>query len=69
MEGDLGDRLVHALDDAEARGVRVRAVYNDAHRKPAPVPPPPTHPSLLARLAAAVPSTAIPGIPDLMHHK
>ena len=69
LEGDAGDRLVHALDAAEARGVRVRAVYNDAHRRPVPVPPPPEGPSLLARLAAAVPSTAIPGIPDLMHHK
>ncbi|TML62023.1 MAG: hypothetical protein E6G17_08715, partial [Actinobacteria bacterium] len=69
LESDAGDRLVHALDAAEARGVRVRAVYNDAHRRPVPVPPPPEGPSLLARLAAAVPSTAIPGIPDLMHHK
>jgi phosphatidylserine/phosphatidylglycerophosphate/cardiolipin synthase-like enzyme len=69
LEGAVGDRLVAALDAAEARGVRVRAVYNDAHRKPVPVPPPPHVPSLLQRLAAAVPSTAIPGIPDLMHHK
>ena len=69
MEGNLGDALVKALDDAEARGVRVRAVYNDEHRKSVPVPPPPAMPSLLQRLAAAVPSTAIPGVPDLMHHK
>jgi phosphatidylserine/phosphatidylglycerophosphate/cardiolipin synthase-like enzyme len=69
MEGDTGDALVKALDDAEARGVRVRAVYNDEHRKSAPVPPPPQGQSLLRRLAAAVPSTAIPGVPDLMHHK
>jgi phosphatidylserine/phosphatidylglycerophosphate/cardiolipin synthase-like enzyme len=69
LDGDGDDRLINALDAAEARGVRVRAVYNDDHRKSAPVPPPPAEPSLLARLAAAVPSTAIPGIPDLMHDK
>jgi phosphatidylserine/phosphatidylglycerophosphate/cardiolipin synthase-like enzyme len=69
MEGSSGDGLIAALDRAEARGVKVRAVYNDAHRKGIPVPPPPGGPSLLARLAAAVPSTAIPGVPDLMHHK
>ena len=69
LDGAAADRLVEALDAAEGRGVRVRAVYNDAHRRRVPVPPPPEGPSLLARLAAAVPSTAIPGIPDLMHHK
>ncbi|HEV3225899.1 MAG TPA: phospholipase D-like domain-containing protein [Acidimicrobiales bacterium] len=66
---DTGDRLIKLLDDAEARGVRVRAVYNDVHRRPVPIPPPPEGPSLLQRLATAVPSNAIPGIPDLMHHK
>jgi phosphatidylserine/phosphatidylglycerophosphate/cardiolipin synthase-like enzyme len=68
----LAAQLLHALDAAEARGVRVRAVYNDDHRggPEAGMPsPPPQGPSLLARLSASVPSTAIPGIPDLMHHK
>src|SRR5205814_1454740 len=69
LDGEHDDRLVNALDAAEARGVRVRAVYNDDHRKGAPIPPPSAEPSLLARVAAAVPSTAIPGIPDLMHDK
>ena len=64
-----GDRLIGALDAAEARGVRVRAVYNDDHPKHAAIPPPTGAPSLLAQLAKAVPSTAIPGIPDLMHDK
>jgi len=64
-----GDRLIGALDTAEARGVQVRAVYNDDHAKHAPIPPPSGAPSLLAQLAQAVPSTAIPGIPDLMHDK
>jgi len=69
LESPLAEKLLGAFDDARTRGVTVRAVYNDDHRKNAPVPPPPAQPSLLARLAAAVPSTAIPGIPDLMHDK
>src|SRR4051812_22792574 len=69
FDDDTGDRLLAVLDEAEGRGVRVRAIYNDVHRRRVPVPPPPEGPSLLDRLAAAVPSTAIPGIPDLMHHK
>jgi phosphatidylserine/phosphatidylglycerophosphate/cardiolipin synthase-like enzyme len=69
LEGPFGDRLIAALDAAEARGVQVRAVYNDERRGAVPVPPPPSGPSVLARLAASVPSTAISGIPDLMHHK
>ena len=68
FDDDIGTRLVAALDAAEARGVRVRAVYNDDHRHASPTPPP-EGPSLLQLLAAAVPSEAIPGIPDLMHHK
>ena len=62
------DRLIGALDAAEARGVHVRAVYNDESTTKPGVPPP-EGPSALQRLAASVPSTAIPGVPDLMHHK
>ena len=69
FDDDTGDRLIGVLDEAEARGVQVRAVYNDVHRRRVPVPPPPEGPSLLERLAKSIPSTAIPGIPDLMHHK
>ena len=69
FDDGLADRLIAALDDAERRGVRVRAIYNDLHRHHVVPPPPPEGPSLLQRLAAAVPSEAIPGIPDLMHHK
>jgi phosphatidylserine/phosphatidylglycerophosphate/cardiolipin synthase-like enzyme len=65
-----GDRLISALAAAEARGVQVRAVYNDDHGKHQPFTPPASDaPSLLAQLAKAVPSTAIPGVPDLMHDK
>ncbi len=68
---DLGDSVVAALDAAEARGVAVRAVYNQMHgdaEKPVSGDPP-SGPSILQRLAAAVPSQSIPGEPDLMHHK
>jgi phosphatidylserine/phosphatidylglycerophosphate/cardiolipin synthase-like enzyme len=68
LEGEGGDRLLAALDNAEQRGVQVRAVYNDDHRNHT-VPPPSTMPSLLEKIAASVPATAIPGIPDLMHNK
>ena len=68
FDDDTGDRIIAALDAAEARGVKVRAVYNDVHRRTVPIPPP-EGPSLLQQLATAVPSEAISGIPDLMHHK
>lgn len=69
LEDGAATKLIGALDAAEARGVRVRAVYNDETAERRPVPPPPTGPSTLAQLTAAVPSTAIPGVPDLMHNK
>lgn len=71
LAGDEGQQVVAALDAAEARGVRVRAVYNDVddRNRDNAVPPPPEGPSLLERLAHAVPSRAIPGVPDLMHDK
>jgi phosphatidylserine/phosphatidylglycerophosphate/cardiolipin synthase-like enzyme len=69
LEEPAATRLVTALDNAKARGVTVRAVYNDDHPSRQTVVSPQTGPSLLMRLAAAVPSTAIPGIPDLMHDK
>jgi hypothetical protein len=55
LDGAGGDRLIAALDNAEARGVVVRAIYNDDHRGGRHVPPPSSQPSLLQRLAAAVP--------------
>jgi phosphatidylserine/phosphatidylglycerophosphate/cardiolipin synthase-like enzyme len=69
FDDGIGARIIAALDAAEARGVRVRAVYNDIHHKPQVEPRPPEGPSLLKQLAAAVPSEPIPGVPDLMHHK
>jgi phosphatidylserine/phosphatidylglycerophosphate/cardiolipin synthase-like enzyme len=46
----------------------VRLAYNVDHGKSVPVPPPPqTDPQLVESLP--VPTRAIPGVPDLMHHK
>ncbi|MDE3026253.1 MAG: hypothetical protein KGI93_11865, partial [Acidobacteriota bacterium] len=57
-----------ALVAAARRGVAVRLAYNVDHGKAAPVPPPPrTQPELVESLP--FPTAAIPGIPDLMHHK
>jgi phosphatidylserine/phosphatidylglycerophosphate/cardiolipin synthase-like enzyme len=57
-----------ALVDASHRGVAVRLAYNVDHGKSVPVPPPPqTDPELVESIP--VPTRAIPGVPDLMHHK
>src|SRR5438045_780137 len=57
-----------AVEDAASRVVAVRLAYSAEHRKPIPVPPPPEcAPEDIERLR--VPTRAIAGIPDLMHHK
>ncbi|MDQ6914575.1 MAG: phospholipase D-like domain-containing protein [Actinomycetota bacterium] len=57
-----------AIVGAAERGVAVRLAYNLDHRKPIPVPPPPsTEPALVETLG--VPTRQIPGDRDLMHHK
>jgi phosphatidylserine/phosphatidylglycerophosphate/cardiolipin synthase-like enzyme len=56
------------LTDAAARGVEVRLAYNVDYARDVPVPPPPrTEPELVESLP--FPTSAIPGVPDLMHHK
>jgi phosphatidylserine/phosphatidylglycerophosphate/cardiolipin synthase-like enzyme len=57
-----------ALRDAAARGVAVRIIYNVDHENPIPVPPPP-EPDVELISSLGVPSRAIAGVPDLMHHK
>jgi len=64
----LGGIVHGALAAAADRGVAVRLAYNLDHAKAAPVPPPPqTVPDLVEALP--FPTAAIPGVPDLMHHK
>ena len=57
-----------AIRDASARGVSVRILYNVDHRNPIPVPPPP-EPDVEMIASFGVPSKAVAGVPDLMHHK
>jgi phosphatidylserine/phosphatidylglycerophosphate/cardiolipin synthase-like enzyme len=57
-----------AVTDAAARGVAIRFLYNVDHRNPIPVPPPP-EPDTQLIASFGVPSRAIAGVPDLMHHK
>jgi phosphatidylserine/phosphatidylglycerophosphate/cardiolipin synthase-like enzyme len=64
----LHDTVAGALEAAAARGVAVRLAYNVDHAKLANVPPPP-HTDPDAVEALAFPTAAIPGVPDLMHHK
>src|SRR5438105_3766508 len=57
-----------ALRQAAARGVAVRIIYNVDHENPIPGPPPP-EPDVALISSLGVPSKAIAGVPDLMHHK
>jgi phosphatidylserine/phosphatidylglycerophosphate/cardiolipin synthase-like enzyme len=57
-----------AIRAAAARGVAVRIAYNLDHRLPIPVPPP-AEPDASLIGSFGVPSQAIAGVPDLMHHK
>jgi phosphatidylserine/phosphatidylglycerophosphate/cardiolipin synthase-like enzyme len=68
LDGREAGRLARALSGAAARGVEVRVAYNVDHPGPIPVPPPPESvPDLLEHLPVS--AKAIPGVPDLMHHK
>jgi phosphatidylserine/phosphatidylglycerophosphate/cardiolipin synthase-like enzyme len=65
---ELNHIVCGELIAAQKRGVAVRLAYNLDHAKAVPVPPPPiTDPDALE--AQPFPTEAIPGVPDLMHHK
>ena len=65
---DINEIVCGALVAAQKRGVAVRLAYNLDHAKDVPVPPPPeTNPDALEAQSFA--TEAIPGVPDLMHHK
>jgi phosphatidylserine/phosphatidylglycerophosphate/cardiolipin synthase-like enzyme len=65
----LAATVTDALVGAQERGVAVRLLYNkDCPEDAIPVPPPPrTEPELVEQLP--FPTVAVPGVPDLMHHK
>ena len=68
FETTAGGLVLASLLAASQRGVAVRLLYNVDHPGPIPVPPPPeTAPAALEALP--VPTRAVAGIPDLMHHK
>jgi phosphatidylserine/phosphatidylglycerophosphate/cardiolipin synthase-like enzyme len=68
LSGESETLVLGALQRAQARGVEVRLVYNASHPNPIPVPPPPKCvPEDIAALP--MPTRAVSGIPDLMHHK
>ena len=65
---ELDEIVRGGLVAAQKRGVAVRLAYNLDHEKAAPVPPPPrTDPAAVEGMP--FPTAAIPGVPDLMHHK
>jgi phosphatidylserine/phosphatidylglycerophosphate/cardiolipin synthase-like enzyme len=68
LEQESAKLVADAITEAAARGVAVRIAFNVDHEKPIPEPPPPRgEPGLVDALD--VPTKAIPGVPDLMHHK
>jgi phosphatidylserine/phosphatidylglycerophosphate/cardiolipin synthase-like enzyme len=68
LDGEAGAIVQQAVHDAQARGVVVRLVFNEEHARTRPLPPPGfVDYEFLHRLRVA--SHAIPGEPDLMHHK
>src|SRR5512132_294814 len=69
LHDETGDVVRAALVGAHERGVHVRLVYNlDEVDDRVPVPPPPkTEPELVEALPFE--TAAVPGWPDLMHHK
>jgi phosphatidylserine/phosphatidylglycerophosphate/cardiolipin synthase-like enzyme len=65
---DLSEIVRGELVAAQKRGVEIRLAYNLDHAKEVPVPAPPsTDPDAIE--AQPFPTAAIPGVPDLMHHK
>ena len=69
LHDETADVVRAALVGAHERGVNVRLVYNlDREDARPPIPPPPkTEPSLVEALPFE--TAAVPGWPDLMHHK
>lgn len=65
LPGPVGDRIRDALVAASERGVAVRLAYNVDRAEDST--PPKTDAAIVEALP--VPTRAIPGEPDLMHHK
>jgi phosphatidylserine/phosphatidylglycerophosphate/cardiolipin synthase-like enzyme len=68
LDGEPGDLVRRAVHEARARGVEVRVVFNQEGRRARPLPPPGFVDYEYLR-SLRVASRAVPGEPDLMHHK
>jgi phosphatidylserine/phosphatidylglycerophosphate/cardiolipin synthase-like enzyme len=63
-----GSVVADQLREDQRRGVATRLLYNVDSGRPSELHPPPrTRPEILAELP--IEARAVPGIPDLMHHK
>ena len=71
LESTPADALLASIQAAIKRGVQVRLMFNEDHAQTIPVPPPPEIDfAFVDKLkVAGVAVTAVPGVPDLMHHK
>src|SRR5947208_2465617 len=68
LDAEPGEVVRRAMRDARGRGVAVRMVFNQERRRTRPLPPPGfVDYDFLHSLQ--VDSRAVPGEPDLMHHK
>jgi phosphatidylserine/phosphatidylglycerophosphate/cardiolipin synthase-like enzyme len=68
LPGPSGDLVAAELRAASERGVKVRLLYNVDSGRPSELhPPPSTRPDILDQLP--IETRAVPGVPDLMHHK
>ena len=68
LDGEAGDVVRAAVHAAAARGVAIRMVFNQDHPGALPLPPPGFVDYDYLR-SLRIPSRAISGVPDLMHHK
>ena len=66
-----GTSMLASFHSAQKRGVAVRLIFNQDHAQTIPVPPPPEidweFVDQLKAIGVAI--KAVPGVPDLMHHK
>ena len=71
LEDSPADMLLSAFESAVKRNVAVRLMFNQDHALAVPDPPPPEIDwDFVHRVeAVGVQWKAVPGIPDLMHHK
>jgi phosphatidylserine/phosphatidylglycerophosphate/cardiolipin synthase-like enzyme len=68
LDAEPGELVRRAVHDAGARGVAIRMVFNQERRRTRPLPPPGfVDYDYLHSLRVS--SRAVPGEPDLMHHK